>query len=164
MNSSDLQFFASTDPNQPSLHYPWSDETNTFASDGGILIRIPRLANVPINTMAPTKAGSLINQTSLETGHWCPIPTTPSQDMEPCLACNGTGKCTCPCCTDKHLCKQCQGSGQMLASTFIGNLRFLVKHIRLLRSLPECQWCLTERETVYFKFGHGDGIVRSQTN
>jgi hypothetical protein len=164
MDSSDLQFFASTDPKQIGIQYPWSDSEHTYASDGGILIRVPRITNVPPNPQAPATAGKLIIATSQNPGRWCPIPEIKLPDLADCVACHGTGKCACPCCQDEHTCKLCNSTGKLPESMFVGNLRFLVRHVRLLKELPECQWCLAEQPAIYFKFKLGDGILRCQTN
>jgi len=50
----------------------------------------------------------------------------------------------------------------VLASTFVGNLRFLTKHLRLFNKLPGAQWQLAERNRVFWRFEGGTGVLRAQ--
>ena len=64
----DLQRFCSDDESRPSICHPFSQEKWTYATDGRLLIRVPRLAEVPEYEDAPKMVDAQIFGTQPITG------------------------------------------------------------------------------------------------
>jgi len=124
MTRDELQRFCSTDQSRPSITTPWSDGEWSYASCGKILVRVPRLPDVPERSDALNRAVFMFN----EEGDWRDIPSLPDPVMDDCRDCGGQGMerrncsacqgdgevyCDCSECGDRHVrtCKTCGGDG-----------------------------------------------------
>lgn len=91
------------------LAVPWSFGDFTYASDGHILIRVPRIADVPENDSAPKVwEGTFGKQFITEPAEWVSVPAV---DYKPV---------TCPICEGKaeaFMCPECEGDGEVYPST-----------------------------------------------
>ena len=97
------------DSRTPIMH-PFSDGSWTYATDGKMIIRVPRLAEVPEYDDSSKKIDSGIFQTNPITGDWFKIPSGFSNEPNKCDKCKGTGECRCKC-GHVHDCEYCEGSG-----------------------------------------------------
>lgn len=123
----DLDQFCSLDsPN--SISTPWSEGDFTYASNGHLLVRIPRRDDIPEKIGAPSIQGTSLGAGFHKTpGEWIAVPKL-EIIKEDCRYCKGRGKqYTCPECdgegevglhTDwsdygEHTCETCGGNGQL---------------------------------------------------
>ena len=123
MNLETLKQFCSRDTTRTGILEPWSVNGHSFATDGHILLRVPRLDQVVENKNAP-KTDQLFAD-SLHTGNFLSIPDLPEPRDGPCPECKGSGKVPaecqkcdgegttlCPRCEDGQLeCDKCDGTG-----------------------------------------------------
>jgi hypothetical protein len=87
---------------QVRLATPFSSGEYTYATNGYVLVRVPRLADIPEREDAPAidKVNKLFDHYK---GEYSPIPDVGPIKTKPCPECEGTGKFqTCP---------ECDGSG-----------------------------------------------------
>ncbi len=132
----DLKPFCSTDPYREYLHAPWSRDDWTYATNGHVLIRIPR-TDAADNEKAPN-AGKLFDQYPLPVD-MRPMPTfeLPVATSIECAKCDGSGKeHDCPDCNCE--CEECGGSGESWekVSVGIGDVSFAARYMRLIAALP----------------------------
>lgn len=106
----DLQRFCSDDESRPSICHPFSQEKWTYATDGRLMIRVPRLADVPEYDDAPKRVDATIFGKQPITGDWFKIPELPTEKTR-CDQCGGGGECECGC-GDIHKCGSCDGEGE----------------------------------------------------
>lgn len=91
-----LQTFCGTDESQIVFTKPFSDDLWTYASDGRILVRVPKMEH-PANE-APKLAEMLpkvqeIFSSEISDGNFMELPKEPEHRWgEECDACDGTGK------------------------------------------------------------------------
>ena len=95
-----LQDFCSKDSTRLSINAPWSVGEYTYATDGHILIRVPRLPDVPGNPAAPGTE-KLFAET-VAAGEWLDVSDLPDIEYDSCKECNGTGK-------QGAICDKCDG-------------------------------------------------------
>lgn len=103
---------------------PFSFGDCSYATNGHIILRVPRLADVPEWDAINEKAAKLFSDVDLDIA-LIDIPDFPQPKQEPCIACEGTGKVSkCPECDgggyvnleNDHneyecMCKTCDGEG-----------------------------------------------------
>ncbi len=168
-----LQQFCSRDEARPQLMKPWSIGEHTIATNGHIMIRVPRVDDVPENADAPPThkvwARCDMQGEPLEVMQ-CAIPTPV---METCMDCAGSKKkhvcpsCNCPC-------PDCDGTGEVEINqdTSVGffGVPIDLRYARMILALPKVRFFKpTGRENpLPFKFEGGDGCVmplrREKTN
>lgn len=104
----DLKLFCNA--NKPGvLDAPWSHEEFTYATNGHILIRVPRRDDVTENKIAPKVwAGDIAECFKREPVEWVPVPEV-DYDGEECEVCGGTGTA--------FLCPECEGKGGVWPKT-----------------------------------------------
>jgi hypothetical protein len=164
LTADDLRPFCSTDKSLPYLHYPWSRDWFTYATNGHILIKIERLPGMPDNPKAPN-ADQVFNVVQ------CQTVTAPLPDFEipeagkiGCELCGGSGK------EYSHLdgvnydCEPCDGTGtitELISVTLFGT-PYAAHYIKLLRALPGFQLS-TNPPSLYgpsrFVFDGGEGAI-----
>lgn len=126
MNLFELQKFCSGDEDKKNIATPFSVREFSYATCGKIIVRVPRLENVPERDDAPQVEGPHIGDLFFqEPGCWYDLPIV-NVAKEVCGQCSGVGKVlTCPECEgdgevalstdynnyDKQECKSCRGSG-----------------------------------------------------
>lgn len=132
MNKDQLQQFC--DHGREDIAVPFSVRSDTYATEGKILLRVPRIADVPekISPFA-IKIGELFSNVDVSASEAAlvEIPELPDDVPEPCRQCNGSGHISvCPECdgdgevdveNDYHTyyaltCKTCDGSGAIAGS------------------------------------------------
>lgn len=96
-DSADLRF---------NMEKPWSRGDFTYATNGHIIVRVPRLPDVPENANAPD-AVQLMNKTAPAKG-WMPVPAATMPPDIPCKWCDGTKRDP----QDKrYKCDECNATG-----------------------------------------------------
>ena len=160
MERSYLEKFCSTLENRVSLATPWSEGDSTYACDGRVIIRVPRLPDVPERTDAPKNSDKNLFSGLPYELPFLAVPTPEAADYIHCLSCKGSGECTCKDCDAAHSCGKCKGEGVVLSRTNVGTHAFNTRTLRLISQLPNSEWQVKADETrVYFKFEGGDGII-----
>jgi hypothetical protein len=187
MNKDDLMPFC--EASRKGIAQPWSAGDYTYATNGRVLIRIPRLGDVPECALAP-KAAQLFNQErgqvkrQLAEINFIFIPEIF------CPYCNGAGKLTeCPEChgdgkviaTNFHndyevdcatcggtgkppLCEICVGTGKIISDEphKVGKSWYQKIYLELLKTLPDCVLYESYPKPLspaYFRFNGGDGLL-----
>ncbi len=159
----DLKQFCSIDPLRPYIHKPFSRGEFTYATNGHVCLRVPRIAEYPEQEKPdPTKLFSRHFNDGPKSQITVSIPPHKTI-LEECEYCDGRGhEHTCPDCTCE--CMHCEEGMRDVApkiSVHIGNAIFDAKYIRQLLALPGLRFCADppEREAAPFVFEGGDGII-----
>src|SRR5437667_11607062 len=103
--------FCATDPARYRLLAPWSRGDYSIATNGHVLVRLPRLPDVPENPDAPSidKIWATISEQTVS-----PLPKIkfPELKVEDCPECDTSGKRhSCPSCRCE--CPLCGGKGKI---------------------------------------------------
>lgn len=135
----DLRLFCSADRLRPYLHKPFSYGDWSYATNGYIMVRVPRRDDVP-----ERKEGTGAEKIFAERGEPALLPTRITlakpkfEECEECEACDARGRVhNCPSC--QCVCPACEGTGRapvksvvdLLGGTFDG------RYVRLLAALPD---------------------------
>lgn len=164
MKAEDLKrYCAASGSTRVNIEAPWSTGGHTYATNGHLIVRIPRLADVPENPNAPDigKLFPYANPTEWFALADIVLPKTKKAD---CPECNGDGNFRhedCPDC-EGHKCDNCEGAGKIhkMISHKIGLCLFDLKYLLLLKDLPNCKIGPGgELEPAPFQFGGGDGLL-----
>lgn len=122
MSEIDLKKFCENDQCRPYLNNPFSIGDFTYASDGRIAVRTPRLEGVGEVDGAPDTIIKVFTENLTAFDQAKPVPKPPQVANLPCKACRRTGKVT-PCETcggegyqecdlgHDHDCEDCDGNG-----------------------------------------------------
>lgn len=130
MNAADLKQFCSDDETRSNIQQPWSRGDYSYATNGHIIVRVPRLQDVPENDCAPD-ARPLMDKTA-PAKIWMPVPT---QTMPPDIQCNwcdGTKRDP----NDKRRkCDECHGTGKERAwiGVYVGDGEFDQGYLSLIK-------------------------------
>jgi len=149
----DLSRFCATTPDRANLLLPWSEGDHTYASDGRIIVRVPRIPQVPTNPDAP----SLLPHRNCFTDDGdpaTPMPALATPEQKPCEHCQG----------HEDGCEKCDFIGYF---TPITRIRFDTKgfadcYLHLINTLPNPQIYPKPRmlpAPMYFTFTGGDGLL-----
>ena len=136
----DLQQFCSKDPMRPNLRKPFSRGKFTYATDGRIAVRVPRIADVPEQeTPNPEK---LFEEYFKDVPRGTIEVTVPEikDDWQACRECDGSGKeHDCPDCTCGE-CEDCGGKGRINRSPTvtisIGAATYDARYMKQVLALP----------------------------
>lgn len=131
MDIQTLKPFCCEDPDKEGICKPYSWGEYTFATNGHMQIRVPRLADVPENEKAPAiefKESNFVGKHYLkEPAEWLPVPAV-TAIPQICSVCEGTGEAAvCPECNGNQCvdfsntfneygsfdCKTCNADGQI---------------------------------------------------
>jgi hypothetical protein len=157
----DLQPFCSTNPTRRNLGRPWSLGVHTYASNGAIMVRVPRRHDIPPNAEAPDPV-KLFDKAGAPTIRPLPKLQLPQPDQEECEACKGRGyEHDCPDCQCE--CAECKGTGIVTEeiSVNLGGAIFDTKYIKMLQDLPNCRIAIDFSPDwgMFFTFDGGDGLL-----
>lgn len=159
-----LMPFCSRDDLRPALHKPSSRGEFTYATNGHILIRVPRRDDVEDNPDFPN-AEKVIAVT--EGRHLFVLPVMnlpPAADEITCLDCDATGMAhQCPDCTCE--CMTCRGSGKVAADAedcvAFDGVPFAIGYVRMIAALPGVRVAVGKEahEPLRFEFDGGIGAL-----
>ncbi len=156
---------------RPYLRQPFSHGDFTYATNGHIMVRIPRRDDVPPPDMPKAAETLEVRWDKPLEGHDTAIytktlPELPErgQYVDPCPRCDGTGRGhDCPDCQCE--CHDCVGTGfddpDKGAEVLIGVGKFAVKYIRMVAELPgiEIMEYTQKGDPILFRFDGGIGAV-----
>lgn len=166
----DLKAFCATEPWRPQLSEPWSAGERTYASDGFVMVRVPRIAEVPYVTdifaFEDTRSkGNRIFDDAKKADH-TPRPLIIAYTLPPpeeCRWCEGSGKEPEPWPLEFVDCDECDGSGQEVpaASVTIGGVPFDARYIARIAALPGVRIAESPipEKPCPFDFEDGEGVV-----
>ena len=152
----DLMPFCSTDPYMWFIAHPFSRGTFTYATNGCIIVRVPRRDGVPDGGVKdPDAVMSKL-----------PTPTIPfpalviPENIGPCPTCSGRGyKHDCEFCECD--CEACSGIGRIRATIIFFDVCFDAKYIKQIQSLPNVLVAKSVgEEAMAFSFDGGIGAVK----
>lgn len=184
MNISDLEPFTSATSDR--MLKPWSVGEFTYASDGFVLVRVPRLAEAP-EIPNPVNALSIFESNPKPTAGFVPLPTIAQiGELKTCTKCNGEARSVCPECDgygeldlesdfntytvdckscggDGEDCAECCGTGKVEPTPWveIEGKRFTTGYIRAFMKLPNARIAVNAEigKPSWIKFEGGDGLV-----
>mgnify|MGYP000882786505 CR=1 FL=1 len=188
MTIADLEPFVSG--NQGRMEKPWSQGEFTYASDGFVVVRIPRLAEVPEITN-PVNAVNIFNKNPKPSEGFIPLPTTEQLgELKVCPKCHGEAREVCPecdgdgeldletdfntytvtcksCCGDGEDCGECNGTGTIepTPKVAIAGKRFTTAYIRKFMKLPNARIAVhaDPSRPSWIEFDGGDGLLMAVT-
>lgn len=152
--------FCGRDPRRQNLHKPWSRGEWTYATDGRVAIRVPRISSIEENPSAPAAETLPFGD---ETTPFAPAPEIKiSLNTSPCEDCDGRGYLhDCPTC--ECACSFCEGTGDVLEKQTIGigPATFNAKYIKRIQILPGLRFGPADKANAMpFRFdGGGEGLV-----
>ena len=160
----DLKRFCcdSKEPYRAAIARPFSQGDWTYATDGRVLIRVPRLDEVPEYDDSTRGVEKTIFDEEPITGWWMAIPSAMLPELMPaekCSECGGDGMLDNP----KSECWQCDGHGVIEPSAIPVKIgKHAVSHIYLhkLKTLPGVQICESakgEMNVLGVRFDGGEG-------
>ena len=127
----DLQAFCvAQDDVRIHLARPWSRDEWSYATNGHIIVRVPRRNTIGENTNSPD-ARKLFDETPI--GKWCQVPETAMPAKVPCRWCDGTGK---DLSDRRHKCEECKGTREqedIHSRTKIGDVAFANRFLALIQ-------------------------------
>ena len=148
---------------------PWSDGEYTFASNGRIVLRVPRRANVPQSDFLTARVMSLLADAETLLAEY-PHSSLPAVEIpvrprfKPCENCHGTGQSASAESSSGEDCDACEGTGMVETDPLAIQIApgvFLADNIlRLLKTLPGLQISLHPfRKPLHLRFEEGDGCA-----
>jgi len=131
------------------LQTPWSRGQYTYATNGHVIHRIPRQAEVPENADA-VKCDHLFPP--LDGLTWLPLPALQPPPLVECDYCEGA---------DKD-CDECNGTGIIMpiVRVTVGNADFQQAYLAMLGQFPDCQIAVTgPKAPAVIRFDGGEGLL-----
>jgi hypothetical protein len=137
MTLDELKKFCGNNDVRQYLNAPFSLGEWTYASDGHIAARIPRVDSVPEVELPKNMDKSLPELFTKEFSNWVPVPAVTIRPDEYCYVCDGTGERECNM-GHIHECDSCDGTGEqsgytMDHKTMIGDTCFQDKYLALIQ-------------------------------
>lgn len=131
MNAADLQKFCDDGTERRfGIGRPWSRGGYSYATDGHIIVRLPRLEDVPESSDAPDAeklfAEALVTQ-------WLPVPGCRMPAPIPCRWCDGTGRDPAD---RRYKCYDCRGTKTVpdeLSALSIAGANFACRFLALIQ-------------------------------
>lgn len=165
MSEIDLQKFCGDEPYRPYLLKPFSQGEWTYATNGHICVRVPRIEGAATPDNAPNAAALFVGVTT-PCDMALPkikIPKGPTEKIE-CSDCEGSGHVhECPDCQCE--CDGCDGTGKCWpredVSVELAGNPFAARYVRLLYELPNVRIPSKEKHgaPMPFKFDGGEGVL-----
>lgn len=167
-----LQQFCSTDESRYYLHKPFSRDAFSYATNGHVMVRVPRRDDIPEVEGAP--AAEQIFPSNVSYG-FSPVPAvdlpadTVVIEKEECEDCEGAGhEHDCPDCQCE--CFNCGGKGfietdKLQVSVGIGAGIYQGKYVALLLGLPNLELGpISATNPLHFRFDGGEGLLMPRRN
>lgn len=158
----DLKPFCSTKEHVLEIREPFPRGDFTYATNGHIMVRIPRRPEDAEVERAP-HAEKLFDKAPLLALAPFPEINLPAAKIEDCVECDGGTESphSCPDCSCE--CPKCEGDGQVEVMTTIelNGAIFNTKYLRLIQALPGVLFPVAapKAEGVRFTFDGGEGMV-----
>lgn len=163
----DLTPYCSTDEFRTHLKKPFSVGDFSYATNGHIMVRVPRQPDVPEQTKTGVdweKPLQGINEASFSPVVVGDLPAMPTVTEQECSECEGSGKAhDCPDCNCE--CDFCDGTGSeridpKISTTIRGNT-YQLRYVLMMLALPGVVVAdRTEAEKpLFFKFDGGVGAI-----
>ena len=151
----DLQpFCVAQDDLRIHLARPWSRDEWSYATNGHIIVRVPRRDTIGDNASAPG-ARKLFDETPI--GKWCPVPETAMPAKVPCRWCEGMGKGP----SDRrYKCENCNGTREledMVSRTKIVYVAFANRFLALIQG-----WEIAPNppgQAARIRYGDAEGLL-----
>ena len=127
MTKDDLQkFCAGADDLRYYLQAPWSRDKWSYATNGHIIVRVPRLADVAEEPKAPD-AEKLLKKTTIT--KWMPVPACAMPEDVDCWCCEGTGR------MDGGACVECNHTGKVhgFGNIDVGDTVFAQRYLAMIQ-------------------------------
>lgn len=171
MSKIDLLAFCDTDDIRYFLRTPFSDGAYTCATDGKILVRVPRIDTINENPKISGKTGKIFKIIDDFSGEYVSLADymLPDFDFSPrteqltCDECGGSGReHDCPDCECE--CEACDGTGKYeytvvpKASVEVLGLNFGLRYIAKIWTLPALTVAVSG-DSLVFKFDGGAGVL-----
>ena len=165
MTIDQLKPFCGTDESLPQYAVPFSRLLFTYATDGRVLVRVPRLEYVPDGGLQGIER--VMKDIPTDWTGAIAIPEFPPANTKPCELCGSKGKRFCGECEEYHLeCCRCSGTGRQPVFTVSEfgehEQKYQNSYLNLIRTLPNCR-ALTSAAKNYgplpFVFDGGDGLL-----
>lgn len=143
----DLKQFCGKGDYREILNAPFSDSEFTYASNGHIIVRVPRRSDIE-----PLSGGSFLPSAQKKFGENKPgeliaIPTLPPLKMIPCDEC-------------EHGCAYCEnGFVPKMQWVELGDTQFMNHYLHLVVSLPNALISPNGKNAAPFTFDGGDGLL-----
>lgn len=162
-----LKFFCSKDPTRPNISAPFGIGSYSYATDGRIVIRVPRINGVEENEKAPNAEKLIFLEFN---GHtvfeWNEIPTDlPDPVQTRCNECIGRGVVVLKNRYHEYecQCKSCDGDGidEHPTPVAIGSAHYGLTYLLLLRiSTTGCKiGFIGKNKPARLQFDGGDGYL-----
>jgi hypothetical protein len=164
MTKDDLMKFCHTDPERFNISVPWSAGEYSYATNGHVIIRVPRLVDVQENDSAPPTVLLFPYADPLE---WFALAEIelPEQKSSDCPECNGEKEVEhedCPHCKG-HPCEWCDGTGKVtpMQPVPVGNSHYQLVYLLTLKGLANCRMGpnTDPMKQTPFQFDGGDGLI-----
>lgn len=161
-----LDKYCSADTHRVNISKPFSRGEWTYATDGHILVRIPRDQNVPEIKDAPEVERIVPSNIYLLTFRELHLPVLPpyEEKKQACEDCDGRGsEHDCPDCNCQ--CENCDGSGEEMVNprlyVAIDGIPYDLKYLHWLRELPNITVAdpATKESPCPFRFDGGEGLI-----
>lgn len=161
-----LQKFCGTDPLREYIKTPFTHGGFTYATNGHIMVRVPKIKGVRRQTKTGTWDAPLkgIEAATFQPFPHKPLPPVREPADEECTACGGRGSAhDCPECTCD--CEECDGSGNRMTapktSTLIHGVIFDLRYVAMMLALPGVEVAAStgKESPLLFKFDDGVGAM-----
>ena len=157
-----LQTFCGEDETRAVLMQPSSRNGFTYATDGRIIVRAPKLPDVPDVDGYPNCEQALGRFTA--DGSWQKLPAEiPPEKTEQCSLCYGSDEHDCSQCKSAHTCNRCDGVGNYVVFTYtsIGARKLNDLYLRKMQLLPSVEINASgdEMSPMSFRFDGGIGLL-----
>ena len=156
-----LKSFCAKD-NYRHMEIPWSRGAYTFATDGGIIVRVPKIPDIPDNANSPD-ALKLWAKVEIGNLEWTAnLPDLPPVKMTPCEDCLGESRAAI------RECEECGGMGNVrdVQNTVVDGMTYANKYLKLIKRLPGYKFYPVKHDLSissvppsYFTFDGGDGLL-----
>ena len=152
MDVIDLTPFFDAGHPQSKIAAPFSDGEHTYATDGSIVIRIPRRLDVESSQFAPKADRLFAEHIGDSPRKWFDVPELPKPVMQPCECLNDTRCDPCPDCNGTEVVEK-------IKSADIGGVPFQRKYVAKIALLPNCVISPAGPKPAWFRFDGGDGLL-----
>jgi hypothetical protein len=177
LTANDLHPFCLDIPDDAGRHgrleRPWSSGEYTYATNGWVIVKVPRLAEVEARDGVPKDAeiercwGMTRTQKQFRTlPAGLKLPADDEPETQDCWLCHGSGIGLHPCPHCKCQCPHCEGTGAVAVAKFnepikIFGTLFSPKLIKTLMGLPDLQFSAKppKRKPARFTFTGGEGLI-----